>query len=176
MQDNAKNQEVLQDMMKKLAEQPAEKVIEREPSLLSSRPRQAFPLSSLLFEVELALLVFGWRTSLLSFPSTFLDCAIIALGIVSETMTAMLPGMQQMLPQQASTNDELVQKLINQNEKLMQDNAKNQEVLQDFVSFFSYSSLLFVKFSSAFIHLFLAIIIIAKLANANPINTEGTNL
>ncbi len=52
-------------------------------------------------------------------------------GLISDTVTAMLPGMQQMLPQQASTNDELVQKLINQNEKLMQDNAKNQEVLQD---------------------------------------------
>ncbi|MDE7215957.1 MAG: hypothetical protein K2O08_04025, partial [Clostridia bacterium] len=38
-------------------------------------------------------------------------------GIVSETMTALLPGMQQMLPQQASVNDELVQKLMEQNEK-----------------------------------------------------------
>ncbi|MDE5990171.1 MAG: hypothetical protein K2H36_01135, partial [Clostridia bacterium] len=37
-------------------------------------------------------------------------------GIVSETMTAMLPNVQQYLPQQASTNDELVQKLIEQNE------------------------------------------------------------
>ena len=36
-------------------------------------------------------------------------------GIVSETMTAMLPNMQQYLPQQASSNDELVQKLIEQN-------------------------------------------------------------
>ncbi|MDE5755949.1 MAG: hypothetical protein K2I23_02545 [Clostridia bacterium] len=41
-------------------------------------------------------------------------------GIVSETMTAMLPGMQQLLPQQASSNDELVNKLIEQNEKLME--------------------------------------------------------
>ncbi|MDE6472782.1 MAG: hypothetical protein K2L52_07105, partial [Clostridia bacterium] len=47
-------------------------------------------------------------------------------GIVSETMTAMLPGMQQMLPQQASTNDELVEKLIDQNEKLMQQLAEQK--------------------------------------------------
>ncbi|MDE7336513.1 MAG: hypothetical protein K2N32_00155, partial [Clostridia bacterium] len=38
-------------------------------------------------------------------------------GIVSETMTAMLPNVQQYLPQQASVNDELVQKLVEQNEK-----------------------------------------------------------
>ncbi|MDE6471536.1 MAG: hypothetical protein K2L52_00735, partial [Clostridia bacterium] len=50
-------------------------------------------------------------------------------GIVSETMTAMLPGVQQMLPQQASTNDGLVEKLIEQNEKLMQQlsEQKNTE-------------------------------------------------
>lgn len=41
-------------------------------------------------------------------------------GIVADTVTALLPGMQQMLPQQASTNDEVVQKLIEQNEMLMQ--------------------------------------------------------
>ena len=51
-------------------------------------------------------------------------------GLISETVTAMLPGMQQMLPQQASANDEVVQKLIEQNEKLMQDNARNQETMQ----------------------------------------------
>ena len=49
-------------------------------------------------------------------------------GIVSETMTALLPGMQQMLPQQASANDELVQKLIEQNEKLMQKLSEQQPV------------------------------------------------
>ena len=38
-------------------------------------------------------------------------------GIVSETMTAMLPNVQQYLPQQASNNDELVQRLIEQNEQ-----------------------------------------------------------
>ena len=51
-------------------------------------------------------------------------------GLISETVTAMLPGMQQMLPQQASANDEVVQKLIEQNEKLMRDNARNQETMQ----------------------------------------------
>ncbi len=65
-------------------------------------------------------------------------------GIVSETVTALLPGMQQALPQQASVNDELMQKLIEkeeqndktitklieQNERLMQDNAENQKVMQ----------------------------------------------
>ena len=51
-------------------------------------------------------------------------------GIVSETVTALLPGMQQALPQQASNNDELVNRLIEQNEKLMQDNAENQKTMQ----------------------------------------------
>ncbi len=41
-------------------------------------------------------------------------------GTVADTVTALLPGMQQLLPQQASTNDEVVQKLIEQNEMLMQ--------------------------------------------------------
>ncbi|MDE5756423.1 MAG: hypothetical protein K2I23_04965, partial [Clostridia bacterium] len=41
-------------------------------------------------------------------------------GLISETVTALLPGMQQLLPQQASSNDELVNKLIEQNEKLME--------------------------------------------------------
>ncbi len=45
-------------------------------------------------------------------------------GLISETVTALLPGMQQMLPQQASTNDELVNKLIEQNEKLMHQLAE----------------------------------------------------
>ncbi len=58
-------------------------------------------------------------------------------GIVSETMTAMLPNMQQYLPQQASTNDELMQRLIEQNErneerieKLMQKLSEKQPVEQ----------------------------------------------
>ncbi|MDE6472541.1 MAG: hypothetical protein K2L52_05895, partial [Clostridia bacterium] len=46
-------------------------------------------------------------------------------GIVSETMTAMLPGMQQMLPQQASTNDEVIQQMMRTQEEL----AHNQELL-----------------------------------------------
>nr|MDE6275244.1 hypothetical protein [Clostridia bacterium] len=47
-------------------------------------------------------------------------------GIISETVTALLPGVQQALPQQASTNDELVNKLIEQNEMLMQKLAEQQ--------------------------------------------------
>ena len=38
-------------------------------------------------------------------------------GLISETVTALLPSMQQALPAQASTNDELLQKLIEQNER-----------------------------------------------------------
>ncbi|MDE7191285.1 MAG: hypothetical protein K2O35_02260, partial [Clostridia bacterium] len=49
-------------------------------------------------------------------------------GLISETVTALLPGMQQALPQQASANDELVNKLIEQNEKLMQKLAEQQPV------------------------------------------------
>ncbi|MDE6275912.1 MAG: hypothetical protein K2M75_05170, partial [Clostridia bacterium] len=41
-------------------------------------------------------------------------------GLISETVTALLPNMQQALPQQASTNDDLVNRLIEQNEKLME--------------------------------------------------------
>ncbi|MDE6758636.1 MAG: hypothetical protein K2J89_05100, partial [Clostridia bacterium] len=47
-------------------------------------------------------------------------------GIVSETMTAMLPGMQQLLPQQASTNNELV-------EKLLEKTTKNEEAMQKLI-------------------------------------------
>ncbi|MDE6211237.1 MAG: hypothetical protein K2G42_04625, partial [Clostridia bacterium] len=49
-------------------------------------------------------------------------------GLISETVTALLPGVQQMLPQQASTNDELVNKLIEQNEQLMQKLAEQQPI------------------------------------------------
>ncbi len=52
-------------------------------------------------------------------------------GIVSETVTALLPGMQQALPQQASNNDEVVQKLIEQNQELMQKNEKLMQQLID---------------------------------------------
>ena len=45
-------------------------------------------------------------------------------GIITDTVTALLPGMQQALPQQASTNDDLVNRLIEQNEKLMQKLAE----------------------------------------------------
>ena len=52
-------------------------------------------------------------------------------GIVSDTVTALLPGMQQMLPQQASANDEVVQKLIEQNQELMQKNEQLVQQLMD---------------------------------------------
>ncbi|MDE6606059.1 MAG: hypothetical protein K2K85_08605 [Clostridia bacterium] len=54
-------------------------------------------------------------------------------GIISDTVTALLPGVQQLLPQQASTNDELVQKLIDQNEKLMEKSQKNEEEMRDLI-------------------------------------------
>ncbi|MDE5755935.1 MAG: hypothetical protein K2I23_02470, partial [Clostridia bacterium] len=41
-------------------------------------------------------------------------------GLITETVTALLPGVQQLLPQQASYNDEVMQRLIDQNEMLMQ--------------------------------------------------------
>ncbi len=41
-------------------------------------------------------------------------------GMINDAVSAMLPSVQNYLPQQASTNDELVQKLIEQNEMLMQ--------------------------------------------------------
>ncbi|MDE6474264.1 MAG: hypothetical protein K2L70_04125, partial [Clostridia bacterium] len=45
-------------------------------------------------------------------------------GIVSDTVTALLPGVQQLLPQQASTtNDELVQKLL-------EKTTKNEDTMQ----------------------------------------------
>ncbi|MDE7071064.1 MAG: hypothetical protein K2O86_03725, partial [Clostridia bacterium] len=59
-------------------------------------------------------------------------------GIVSDTMTAMLPGVQQMLPQQASVNNELVEKLLEKSEKseeamlkLMEKSQKNEEEMRD---------------------------------------------
>ncbi|MDE7070654.1 MAG: hypothetical protein K2O86_01600, partial [Clostridia bacterium] len=59
-------------------------------------------------------------------------------GIVSDTMTAMLPGVQQLLPQQASVNNELVEKLLEKSEKseeamlkLMEKSQKNEEEMRD---------------------------------------------
>ncbi|MDE5756620.1 MAG: hypothetical protein K2I23_05970, partial [Clostridia bacterium] len=49
-------------------------------------------------------------------------------GIISDTVTALLPGVQQLLPQQASSNDELVNKLIEQNERLMEKLTEQQPV------------------------------------------------
>ncbi|MDE7191297.1 MAG: hypothetical protein K2O35_02365 [Clostridia bacterium] len=51
-------------------------------------------------------------------------------GIVSETMTALLPGMQQLLPQQASTNDEVIKQIMKTQEEL----AHNQELMMKKIS------------------------------------------
>ena len=45
-------------------------------------------------------------------------------GIVSDTMMAMLPGVQQALPQQASSNDEVINQILKTQEEL----AHNQEM------------------------------------------------
>ncbi|MDE6362583.1 MAG: hypothetical protein K2L53_06345, partial [Clostridia bacterium] len=45
-------------------------------------------------------------------------------GIVSETMTALLPGMQQLLPQQASSNDEVIKSLIEGQKAIMEKLAE----------------------------------------------------
>ncbi len=50
-------------------------------------------------------------------------------GIVSDTVTALLPGMQQMLPQQASFNDEIMQKLLEKEEK--NDETINRLIVQN---------------------------------------------
>ncbi|MDE7078923.1 MAG: hypothetical protein K2O95_02250, partial [Clostridia bacterium] len=47
-------------------------------------------------------------------------------GMISEVVTALLPGVQQMLPQQASTNNELV-------EKLLEKTTKNEEAMQKLI-------------------------------------------
>ncbi|MDE6372401.1 MAG: hypothetical protein K2L61_02545, partial [Clostridia bacterium] len=46
-------------------------------------------------------------------------------GLISETVTALLPGMQQMLPQQASSNDEVIKQIM----KTQEDLVHNQELL-----------------------------------------------
>ena len=46
-------------------------------------------------------------------------------GLISEAVTALLPGMQQMLPQQASSNDEVIKQIM----KTQEDLAHNQELL-----------------------------------------------
>ncbi|MDE7348548.1 MAG: hypothetical protein K2N53_02680, partial [Clostridia bacterium] len=51
-------------------------------------------------------------------------------GIVSETMTALLPGMQQLLPQQASSNDEVIKQIMKTQEEL----AHNQELMMKKIS------------------------------------------
>ncbi|MBD5101060.1 MAG: hypothetical protein HDT29_07455, partial [Clostridiales bacterium] len=55
-------------------------------------------------------------------------------GIVAETMNNMLPNVTQYLPQQASTNDELVQQLVEQNaqneERIRQLTEQNEEKIR----------------------------------------------
>ncbi|MBD5099902.1 MAG: hypothetical protein HDT29_01165 [Clostridiales bacterium] len=50
-------------------------------------------------------------------------------GIVADTMSNMLPSMQQYLPQEASYNDQLVQQLIAQNEEIIHNMAQEREML-----------------------------------------------
>ncbi|MDE6604573.1 MAG: hypothetical protein K2K85_00945, partial [Clostridia bacterium] len=56
-------------------------------------------------------------------------------GIISETVTALLPGMQQMLPQQAGISEDTVQKMLDQNDekiqKMMEKNDERIEKLLD---------------------------------------------
>ncbi|MDE5990340.1 MAG: hypothetical protein K2H36_02015, partial [Clostridia bacterium] len=47
-------------------------------------------------------------------------------GMITEVVTALLPGVQQMLPQQASTNNELV-------EKLLEKTTKNEDAIQKLI-------------------------------------------
>ncbi|MDE6475067.1 MAG: hypothetical protein K2L70_08215 [Clostridia bacterium] len=52
-------------------------------------------------------------------------------GIISETVTALLPGMQQMLPQQAGISEDTVQKMLDQNdEKIQKMMEKNDERIE----------------------------------------------
>ena len=48
-------------------------------------------------------------------------------GIVSDTMTAMLPNFQQYLPQQASSNDEVINRLVENQELLMKKMAEQSQ-------------------------------------------------
>ncbi len=50
-------------------------------------------------------------------------------GLISETVTALLPGMQQMLPQQASVSDETIKQLISNQEKFMERSQKQDETI-----------------------------------------------
>ncbi|MDE6275424.1 MAG: hypothetical protein K2M75_02670 [Clostridia bacterium] len=54
-------------------------------------------------------------------------------GIISDTVSALLPGVQQLLPQQASTNDEVVQKLIDQNERLIASASANDDAIKELI-------------------------------------------
>ncbi|MDE6372693.1 MAG: hypothetical protein K2L61_04035, partial [Clostridia bacterium] len=49
-------------------------------------------------------------------------------GLISETVTALLPGVQQMLPQQASTNDEVIKSLIEGQKAIMEKLSEQQPI------------------------------------------------
>ncbi|MDE7191437.1 MAG: hypothetical protein K2O35_03125, partial [Clostridia bacterium] len=52
-------------------------------------------------------------------------------GLISETVAALLPGVQQMLPQQAGINEDAVQKMLDQNdEKIQKMMEKNDERIE----------------------------------------------
>ncbi|MDE7079221.1 MAG: hypothetical protein K2O95_03800, partial [Clostridia bacterium] len=56
-------------------------------------------------------------------------------GMINEAVTALLPSVQQYLPQQASVNDEIIQKLVAQNEqneeRINQLTAQNEELIKN---------------------------------------------
>ena len=47
-------------------------------------------------------------------------------GLISETVTALLPGVQQLLPQQASSNDEVIKSLVEGQKAIMQKLAEKE--------------------------------------------------
>ncbi|MDE6885002.1 MAG: hypothetical protein K2P32_04430, partial [Clostridia bacterium] len=51
-------------------------------------------------------------------------------GLISETVTAMLPGMQQMLPQQASVSDEILKQLADEMKNNREDIRRNEEAMR----------------------------------------------
>ena len=52
-------------------------------------------------------------------------------GLISETVTAMLPGMQQMLPQQASVSDEILKQLADEMKNNREDIRRNEEAMRE---------------------------------------------
>ncbi len=52
-------------------------------------------------------------------------------GLISETVSALLPGVQQMLPQQASVSDEVLKQLTEEMKSNREDIRKNEETMRD---------------------------------------------